>query len=359
MPLNHFKMKKQKIFLASSSELKDDRDQFEIFIGRKNKELVDRNIFIDLVMWEDFLDAMSQTRLQDEYNKAINESDIFIMLFFTKVGKYTEEEFDKAFKQFKETNKPFVYTYFKDAFISTGDLNEDVISLIRFKNRLSGLGHFCSSYKNIDELKFKFEQQLYKLIQLGLIEAQQGKVAPATTLGPSEKLELDDDTVNDVASTLRNLHKEMGKKILPAEVLLPELDLLFDRNTFRFEELRNCPEQRWNDRLKSAYQTLRLLECYARNVRETAPDKYPLYKQLLKEIDGYCMQMGTLLFQPSVDYNEIESHIGKSSFKNHLPAQIRFPEGQSKKPIIPGDINDPIEKHRRQAVLLMDQLVKR
>jgi len=85
MPLNHFKMKKQKIFLASSSELKDDRDQFEIFIGRKNKELVDRNIFIDLVMWEDFLDAMSQTRLQDEYNKAINESDIFIMLFLLRV----------------------------------------------------------------------------------------------------------------------------------------------------------------------------------------------------------------------------------------------------------------------------------
>ena len=27
-----------KIFLASSSELKDDREQFEIFINRKNKE---------------------------------------------------------------------------------------------------------------------------------------------------------------------------------------------------------------------------------------------------------------------------------------------------------------------------------
>ena len=352
-------MKKQKIFLASSSELKEDRDQFEIFIGRKNKELVDRNIFIELVMWEDFLDALSQTRLQDEYNRAINESDIFIMLFFTKVGKYTEEEFDKAFNQFKSTNKPIVYTYFKDATISTGDLDEDVISLILFKNKLANLGHFCSTYKNIDELKFKFEQQLSKLIASGFIEPGPDRLVSISIAGPSEKLELNDETVNDVLLNLRGLHQEMGKKFLSAEVLLPELDLLFDRNTFRFEELRNCPEQRWSDRLSSAYQTLRLLECYARNIREMVPDKYALYQQLLKEIDGYCMQMGTLLFQPSVNYNEIENHIGKSTFKDHLTEPIRFPEGQSKKPIIPDDINDPVEKHRLQAVLLINQITEK
>jgi len=29
----------------------------------------------------------------DEYNKAIEESDIFVSLFYSKVGKYTKEEF--------------------------------------------------------------------------------------------------------------------------------------------------------------------------------------------------------------------------------------------------------------------------
>lgn len=99
-------MKKLKIFLASSSELKDDRDQFEIFIGRKNTQFIEKGIFLEVERWENFLDAISQTRLQDEYNKAISESDIFIMLFFTKVGKYTEEEFDRAFSQFKATRSP-------------------------------------------------------------------------------------------------------------------------------------------------------------------------------------------------------------------------------------------------------------
>ncbi|MDQ6843316.1 MAG: hypothetical protein M3Z92_03040 [Bacteroidota bacterium] len=76
-------MPKKTIFLASSSELKEDRKEFEIFINRKNKEWHGKGVFLDLIVWEDFLDAVAQTRLQDEYNKAIKECDIFIMLFFT------------------------------------------------------------------------------------------------------------------------------------------------------------------------------------------------------------------------------------------------------------------------------------
>ena len=73
-------MQTQKIFLASSSELKEDRREFEIFIHRKNREWVGRGVFLDLIMWEDFLDALSPTRLQDEYNKAIRECDVFVMV---------------------------------------------------------------------------------------------------------------------------------------------------------------------------------------------------------------------------------------------------------------------------------------
>ncbi|MEM7758149.1 MAG: hypothetical protein AAF298_08500 [Cyanobacteria bacterium P01_A01_bin.40] len=72
-----------KIFLASDSELKSDREQFEIFINRKNKEYIKKNIFLELVLWEDFLDAMSSTRLQDEYNKAVADCNIFVSLFHT------------------------------------------------------------------------------------------------------------------------------------------------------------------------------------------------------------------------------------------------------------------------------------
>ena len=174
--LARYLMIKKKIFLASSSELKVDREQFEIFINRKNKEWVDKNIFLELIVWEDFFDAIPQTRLQDEYNKAIQECDIFVMLFCTKVGQYTEEEFETAFGQFKITNKPFIFTYFKDAEISTGSANKkDLMSLWVFQEKLDSLGHFYTVYKNIDELKLKFNQQLDKLVANEFIELKPDK----------------------------------------------------------------------------------------------------------------------------------------------------------------------------------------
>lgn len=155
----------KKIFLASSSELKEDRKEFEIFINRKNKDLVFQGIFIELIVYDNFLDAVSKTGLQDEYNKAIRECDIFVMLFFTKVGQYTEEEFETAFGQFKITNKPLIFTYFKDAGISTGSANKsDLMSLWAFQEKLVALKHYYTVYKNIDELRFKFNQQLDKLV---------------------------------------------------------------------------------------------------------------------------------------------------------------------------------------------------
>lgn len=160
----------KKIFLASSSELKADREQFEIFINRKNKSWVKKGVFLELIIWEDFLDAVSQSRLQDEYNAAIKSCDLFVMLFFTKVGKYTEEEFETAFGQFKQTNKPFIFTYFKDAPISVSDITEDIFSLIQFKKKLGELGHFYTVYESIYELLLKFWQQLDKLAENGFIE---------------------------------------------------------------------------------------------------------------------------------------------------------------------------------------------
>ena len=52
-------MVKVRIFLASSSELAEDRQAFERLVNRKNKLWHDRGVFLELQMWEDFLDVMS------------------------------------------------------------------------------------------------------------------------------------------------------------------------------------------------------------------------------------------------------------------------------------------------------------
>ncbi|AUP79786.1 leucine-rich repeat domain-containing protein [Flavivirga eckloniae] len=154
-----------KIFLASSAELKAEREQFEIFIHRENQQLYKKGIFIELQLWENFIDAMSPTRLQDEYNNVVKHSDIFVSLFFTKVGKFTLEEFKAAFGQFKNTGKPLVYTYFKEATIESGTLNRrDANSVFDFQDKLKELGHFYTVYNNIEGLQLHFKKQLEKIM---------------------------------------------------------------------------------------------------------------------------------------------------------------------------------------------------
>ena len=150
-----------KIFLASSKELKEDRDEFEIFINRENKAYNKKGVFFDLVIWEDFIDCMSQTKLQEEYDKAAAFSDIFISLFWTKVGKHTKGEFSKAYAHFKEKDKPKIYTYFKDEPVNP---RVDNSSLVAFTKELEELGHYPTIYKNIEDLKYKFKMQLQKLL---------------------------------------------------------------------------------------------------------------------------------------------------------------------------------------------------
>jgi hypothetical protein len=165
MPSGTTKLRKIQIFLASSEELRDDRDKFDIHFRQLNDELIEKDLYLVINRWENFLDAMSETRLQDEYNKAVRSCDIFVSLFFTKTGKFTEEEFDTAHDQFKKTGRPFIYTFFKAAPINTGNLNNDVVSLLAFQKRLRDLGHFHTKYTSTEDLMLQFRGQLDKLFE--------------------------------------------------------------------------------------------------------------------------------------------------------------------------------------------------
>ena len=68
------------------------------------------------------------------------------------------------------------------------------------------------------------------------------------------------------------------------------------------------------------------------------------------------MHMGQLLFHSPVDYNILKEHIGKATFKAHLPGEIKFPMGPNNLPEIPDNINDRVEGPRLRAVELMNQI---
>jgi internalin A len=153
-----------RIFLASSAELRQDRDAFDLHFRQENDRVRKEGRHLEIVRWENFLDAMSETRLQDEYNKAIRDCDVFVSIFFTKTGKFTEEEFDVAHRQFLATGKPKIFTFFKDAGITTGSARkEDFLLLWAFQEKLSKLGHFHTKYTSVEDLKLQFTRQLDRL----------------------------------------------------------------------------------------------------------------------------------------------------------------------------------------------------
>ncbi|MGD1860826.1 MAG: COR domain-containing protein [Leptolyngbyaceae cyanobacterium] len=153
-----------RIFLASSAELRDDRDKFDLYFRQQNDRLRKQGVYLEIVRWENFLDAMSTTRLQDEYNQAIRHCDIFVSLFKTKTGKYTAEEFDVAHHTFQATGKPLIYTYFQKTTVSTSASNRAALmSLWDFQSKLSDLGHFYTEYESTDGLQKHFKDQLDKL----------------------------------------------------------------------------------------------------------------------------------------------------------------------------------------------------
>ncbi|MEO1392315.1 MAG: NB-ARC domain-containing protein [Cyanobacteria bacterium J06634_5] len=179
-------MREIKIFLASSSELKEDRDQFEIFIARKNDEWRSRDILLRVIRWENFLDAMSAEGLQAEYNKAVEESDLFVMLVHNKVGPFIAEEFDHAFGQFSKAKRPLIYTYFKSW--TTRDQSE-LQSLWAFEAKLKKLEHYKTNYETIEGLREQFGNQLTKLDEAGFFTAE-SKPKPVRQKSPAERYQV-------------------------------------------------------------------------------------------------------------------------------------------------------------------------
>jgi len=175
-----------KIFIASSAELEQDRKAFRELLSVENDRLHYKGVYLELVQWEYFFNAISQNSKQDDYNEKLKECDIVICLFYTKAGKYTQLEFDTALKQFNDTGAPLIYTYFKEP--ESTNTAQPVINnvpetdpvaeqcrqdLISFKKRLGDIGHFYTRYINIDSLKLQFLQQLDILQDKGFPKLQE------------------------------------------------------------------------------------------------------------------------------------------------------------------------------------------
>jgi hypothetical protein len=158
-------MKEIRVFLASSNELKEERQLFEMNMYRKCQQwFKQKQIFLYLDIWENMSDKMSKTHSQDEYNKFVANADIVVVLGYTKIGEYTLSEFETAKRTFNKTNKPFIFVYFKKEPLATRDNIKDLNKLYSFQDMLDQAGYFFPTFNDFNHLWGKFNNELDNLV---------------------------------------------------------------------------------------------------------------------------------------------------------------------------------------------------
>ena len=156
-------MKTINIFLASSSELINDRNAFGNLVRRLDNIFEKRSRRIKLYEWEDDDDSITFHRKQDTYNARISQSDIFIAMFYKKAGRFTIEEFNTALELYnKNKSVPKIYVYCRTLDAQKGE--KPSVKLEEFQNMLlNELNQYWCNYENYDSMRFHFVMQLFLL----------------------------------------------------------------------------------------------------------------------------------------------------------------------------------------------------
>ena len=156
---------KYKIFVASPSDLEEDRESIDEVITELNITYGSWfDLTIELLKWETHsAPGVSENHVQNLINKDIRNYDLFIGLMWLKfgtptrvAGSGTEEEFLKAYQKFIDNpNSLQILFYFKDTPPpSLKDIIPEELNRINnFKKKIGKIGVLYWDYKSIKELQ--------------------------------------------------------------------------------------------------------------------------------------------------------------------------------------------------------------
>lgn len=138
-----------RIFIASSGDLAEERKEFEILLFREG---------FQPVIWESIDQSITTQRFQDRINEDhLHTSDIVIFMVKSRLGSYTEEEFKEAYNNLGNTvDRMYVYFFDYDRNkIDDGELLK-ILSLQKYLREEEKLYH---KVENFDKLKNHFHEQ--------------------------------------------------------------------------------------------------------------------------------------------------------------------------------------------------------
>lgn len=158
-----------KIFLASSSELELERAHVGDLFNDINSILVDTNVRVRLLKWENFDPKFNGKRKQNEYDDQVKRADVFVALFRSTAGKFTLEEAEVAVTAHTNNKRPEeLHCFIQDCKKREFDVDE-------LKTKLSA-ACVMDSFSCINDLKLKLLKILApRLNARGVTVSETGK----------------------------------------------------------------------------------------------------------------------------------------------------------------------------------------
>lgn len=218
-----------KVFIASSEELKEERNELIAIEKRINDNLKQHGVEIKIVEWEFMDPAMSATRKQDDYNNELRSCDICCVICWQKLGKYTAEEFKIAHEaKMKGGSLHKIYIFFKEPGEYTDELKA-------FKKGIEeDYGHFPSCFETVDAFRFA----LYDILNREALKWIKSGPADNADL----QTESDDDDVqsldSEIASQVESYTVRNSKIEVNGEILGDFSSMPFAKNNARYQLVR-------------------------------------------------------------------------------------------------------------------------
>lgn len=164
------------VFVASPGDVNDERVALESIISELNRTWSrNLNLRLELIKWETDIHPSFGAYPQDVINQQVNdEYDVFIALFWSKVGSPTDtsesgtiEEFERAYQ--KHQNDPAsvdIMVYFKDEAIPPSKMDFVQLQKIQsLKEQLGEKGGLYWSFDNTEDFENLLRGHLSRVAQ--------------------------------------------------------------------------------------------------------------------------------------------------------------------------------------------------
>lgn len=290
---------KYKAFIASPSDLNDDRQSIDEVIRELNLTFGQQNnIVIEALKWETHsAPGVSNDHVQEIINKDIgNDYDLFIGLMWLKfgtptnvAGSGTEEEFFNALNRFQNNpNSIQVLFYFKNAVPqSLLDINPLELNKINtFKNKIGSENVLYWNYNTTEQLQGLLRLHIPKRInnlkevsQKSLINAEVidvNEIVTTNDLGLLDYIEISENCLNESTTAICNI--------------TTATQWIGDRLTEKTDEINSLNRFRnhTNNSLfrKSLMQTAQLMNEYASRIGVETPIFFENYTEAIQALSA-------------------------------------------------------------------------